>query len=172
MIEVKTPSLYELTADLQGLYEFGFEEEEEQAFLDTLEGMKGTIATKADGYCSIIDRYKASVNMIKAEEERLSARRKAIENRVKAMKEALGAVLEVMEQNGEEKPVIKTDLHTIKFHNNGGKQPIEVIKEKVPDNFKRVVLEIDNDKIREALEKGEKLDFAELKPRGRYVEIR
>ena len=170
--EIKGPSLYELTNDLQDLLDFGYTEEDEQFFLDTLDGLMGGIENKADGYCFVIDRFNSDIEMIGIEEARLKARREVIENRVKVMKEALKKVLEIMEENGVEKPEIKTALHTIKLAKNGGVQPMEVNEDKVPDNFKKVILETDKNKIRMALEKGEKLDFAELKPRGRHVTIR
>ena len=163
--------MYELTEDLQALLDFGFTPEDEEVFNDTLCGIMGGIGSKSNGYVAVIDHFNADINMIKAEEERLAARRKVIENRVARMKEALKSVLEVMESGGGQAE-LKTALHTIKLAGNGGKQPLEVRKEMVPDNFKKVVLEIDNEKIRKALENGEKLDFAELKPRGRYVEIK
>ncbi|MBQ6148939.1 MAG: siphovirus Gp157 family protein [Oscillospiraceae bacterium] len=170
--EIKAPSLYELTNDLQALLDFGFTEEDEEVFNDTLDGILAGIGDKADGYCAVIDRFNGNIDMIKAEEERLKVRREIIEKRVQTMKNALKEVLEIMEENGTEKPEIKTALHTIKLAKNGGVQPMEVNEDKVPDNFKKVILETDKNKIRMALEKGEKLDFAELKPRGRHVTIR
>ena len=169
--EIKAPSLYELTSDLQALLDFGFTEEDEEVFNDTLDGILAGIGDKSDGYCAVIDHFNTNVAMIKLEENRLKARREAIENRVAKMKDALKTTLEVMEQGGA-KAEIKTALHTIKLVGNGGKQPMDINEDKVPDSFKRVVLETDKEKIREALEKGETLDFAELKPRGRHVAIK
>lgn len=169
--EIKAPSMFDLNADYQRLFDFGFTEEDADVFNDTLEAIKGGIADKADGYCAVIDRFKGNIQMIKAEEERLKARREIIEHNIDRMREVLRYVLETMETNGE-KPEIVTDLHRIKFHGNGGKQPMDIKEESVPDSFKKVILETDKDKIRAALEKGEKLTFAELKPRGRYVEIK
>lgn len=170
--EIKAPSLYELTNDLQALLDFGFTEEDEEVFNDTLDGILAGIGDKSDGYVAVLDHFNANISMIKAEEERLKARREVIENRVKAMKEALKRVLEVMEENGTEKPEIKTAFHTIKLAGNGGKQPLKVDEDKVPDSFKKVILETDNDKIRKAIEAGETLDFAELLPRGRHLSIK
>ena len=174
MIEAKekkpqTPSLYELTSDLQALVDFGYTEDDEQAFLDTLEGIIGGIQDKADGYCAVISRFNANVEMIKAEEERLSNRRKTIENNISRMKEALKKALEAMETSGIEKPEIHTDFHTIKLAGNGGKQPMKVNEEKVPDNYKMIVYQTDTEKIRKELESGKKLPFAYLEPRGRHV---
>lgn len=170
--EIKAPSLYELTNDLQALLDFGYTDEDEEVFLDTLDVLMDSIQDKADGYCAVIDRFNGNIDMIKAEEDRLKARREIIEKRVQTMKNALKEVLEIMEENGAEKPEIKTAFHTIKLAGNGGKQPMEVVEDKVPDSFKRVVLETDKDKIRKALEAGEQLDFAELKPRGKHITIK
>lgn len=166
-----TPSLYELTNDLNALLDLGYSEDDSEAFMDTLNGIMGGIQDKADGYCAVLSRFNANVDMIKAEEARLKARREVIEHNIERMKEALQMALETMEEGGM-KPEIKTGLHTIKLAGNGGKQPLKVIEEKVPDSFKKIILETDKEKIREALEKGEALEFAELLPRGRHISIR
>ena len=168
-----TPTLFELTNDLNALLDLGYSEDDSEAFMDTLNGIMGGIEDKADGYCAVISRFNANVDMIKAEEARLAARRKVIENNIQRMKDALQMTLETMEQNGMNKPEIKTGLHTIKLAGNGGKQPLKVIENKVPDNFKKIILETDKDKIRAAIEAGEDVsEFAELLPRGRHVAIR
>lgn len=169
--EIKAPSLYELTNDLQALLDFGFTEEDEEVFNDTLDGILAGISDKSDGYVAVMDHFNSNIQMIKAEEARLKARREAIENRVAKMKDRLKDMLETLEQGGG-KAELKTALHTIKLAGNGGKQPMEVVEDKVPDSFKKVVLETDKDKIRKALEAGETLDFAELKPRGRHITIK
>lgn len=171
--KIKTPSLYELTDDFKALMDFGYDAETEEAFLDTLDGILGGIQDKADGYCAVISRFNANVDMIKAEEARLKARREVIEHNVQRMKDALQMALETMEAGGMEKPQIKTGLHTIKLAGNGGKQPLKVIEDKVPDSFKKIILETDKEKIRAAIEAGENVsEFAELLPRGRHISIR
>ena len=171
--EIKAPSLYELTNDLQALLDFGFTEEDEEVFNDTLDGILAGIGDKSDGYCAVIDHFNTNVAMIKLEEDRLKARREAIENRVKKMKDRLQNALEVMEQGGT-KAEIKTALHTIKLAGNGGVQPLNVDKDNVPEEYMKTIIEKkpDNDKIRKALEEGKKLDFAELLPRGRHISIK
>ena len=169
----ETPSLYELTTDLQALLDFGYSEDDAEAFSDTLNGIMGGIEDKADGYCAVISRFNANVDMIKAEEARLKARREVIEHNVQRMKDALQIALETMEAGGMEKPQIKTALHTIKLAGNGGKQPLKVIEDKVPDSFKKIILETDKEKIRAAIEAGEDVsEFAELLPRGRHISIK
>ena len=166
-----TPSLYELTTDLQALLDFGYSEDDAEAFSDTLNGIMGGIQDKADGYCAVLSRFKGNVDMIKAEEARLKARREVIEHNIERMKEALQMALETMEEGGM-KPEIKTGLHTIKLAGNGGKQPLKVDEDNVPDNYKVVIYQTDKEKIRKELESGKELEFAELLPRGRHISIR
>ena len=170
--KTQAPSLYELTEDFQALMDFGFTEEDQEAFNDTLEGIIGGIEKKSDSYCAVINRMDATAKNIKAEEERLKARRTVIENNIQRMKDALKMTLETMEENGIEKPEIKTDLNTIKLVGNGGKQPMKVEEDKVPDNYKIIVYQTDTEKIRKELEDGAVLPFAHLEPRGRHVSIR
>lgn len=171
--EIKAPSLYELTNDLQALLDFGFTEEDEEVFLDTLDVLMDSIQDKADGYCAVIDRFNGNIDMIKAEEERLKARREAIENRVAKMKDRLKDMLETLEQGGG-KAELKTALHTIKLAGNGGVQPMNVKNDEVPEEYMRTIIEKkpDTDKIRKALESGKSLKFAELLPRGRHISIK
>lgn len=170
--KMQAPSLYELTEDLQALMDFGYTEEDQEAFIDTLEGIMGGIEKKADSYCAVMNRMDATAKNIKAEEERLKARRAVIENNIQRMKDALKMTLETMEENGMEKPEIKTDLHTIKLAGNGGKQPMKVEEDKVPDSYKMVIYQTDTEKIRKELETGKELPFARLEPRGRHVSIK
>lgn len=164
------PSLFELNADYINLYNLGYDPENEEAFNTTLEVIKTGIAEKIDAYCSVMTRFDGEIEMIKAEENRLEIRKKTLENSKSRMLEALKYVLMTMEEAGE-KPEILTPLHKVKLVGNGGKQPMDVVEERVPDNFKKIIYETDKDKIRKALEAGEDLDFATLKPRGRHVKI-
>ena len=184
--EVKAPSLFELTSDFQRLFEMGYPEinenddeetieakkQEIEFFDETLAMIMECIQDKADGYCHVMSRFEWQSKMVKAEIARLQDKKKALDNAYDRMKERLKEALETMEANGVENPVIKTDLHTIKLAGNGGKQPLDIKENKVPDNFKKIILEIDKDKIRKALDGGDKLDFAEYLPRGRHVTIR
>lgn len=170
--KVQSPSLFDLVGEFKRLYELGCDEDSEEAFLDTQSMIMECIEDKADGYCAVINHFDYGCQMIKAEEERLKRKREVIENNIKRMKEALMQALEAMEEQGIEKPEIKTALHTIKLAGNGGKQPMTVTEEKVPDSYKKIILETDKEKIRAELEAGKKLDFAELEPRGRHLTIK
>lgn len=164
--ETKTPSLFTLTNEYTALMDFGYTEDDYETFCQTLEPIITAIDEKADGYCAVISRFNGQAEMIKAEIERLTARKQAIENAVKRMKDALLSSMQTTQRSE-----IKTDLHTIKIAKNGGKQPMEITGE-VPDSYNRMTIEPDKDKIRAALESGEKLDFAVLKERGQHLNIK
>ena len=161
-------TMYALTTEFQALLALGDSDdpEEQKAFMDTLEGLVGEIEIKADSYAVVIAELKAQQDKINTEIERLARIESAIESNINRMKTRIKETMEAMG-----KTEIKTDLHTFKIQNNGGVQPLMITGE-VPDNFKKVVLENDNAKIRDALKAGEDLPFAHLEERGTHLRIR
>ena len=141
--------------------------EEEQAFLDTLDGLTGVIESKMDGYGVVLTQLKARIEMIDGEIKRLQEWKRTIENHDKRMREVLLYVMR--DKLGQKK--IQTDLHTFTVCKNGGKQAVDIFAE-VPDSFQRIIYEPDTNKIREALENGEDLPFAKLLERGEHVRIK
>lgn len=162
-------SLYELTTEYQQLLDLGASDDPEdiQAFLDTLEGLDFEVGLKADNYAAVIKRLSGQYEVVKAEARRLSELQRAIDANIDRMKQALKDSMIAMG-----KDEIRTDLHQFKICKNGGKQPIEIDQEEVPDNFKKVILETDSEQIRKALEAGEELPFARFKERGTYLRIK
>ena len=161
-------TLYEIADDYLKLLDMAdsMEPDEEQTFLDTLEGVKGEITKKTDSYCAVITEINANIDKFDAEIKRLTARKQAMENHVKRMKEAL---LEAMKTC--DLPEITGEHFKLKIQNNGGKRKLNVFGE-VPDNYKRIVYEDDTDKIRKDLEDGKELPFAFLEERGQHVRFR
>lgn len=161
-------TLYQLTAEYEALLSLGDSDdpEDQRAFMDTLEGLTGEIEVKADSYAVVLAELKAQREKVKAEKERLGRIEKVIENNERRMKERIH---DAMVAIGKDK--IKTDLHTFAIQKNGGLQPL-VVTGDVPDNFTKVIIEPDNEKIRKALADGQALDFAHLAERGTHLEIR
>lgn len=161
-------TLRELTEDMYCLMEYAdsTDPDDQQVFQDTLDGLIAMIEQKADGYCTVMDQIKANIAAHDLEIKRLTARKNAMEANIKRMKELL---LEAMVAMDEKK--IMTGLYTITRCKNGGKQPMEITGE-VPDNYKRIVYETDTDKIREDLEQGKELSFAQLKERGEHIMVK
>jgi hypothetical protein len=160
-------NLYELTNDYLTLMEFAdsTDPDDEQVFLDTLEGLMGAVEAKADSYAAVISHMDAHEDLLQKEIDRLTAKKTAISNNKKRMKDSLQSAMIAMDQK-----TIKTDLHTFRVQKNGGKQPLDIFGD-VPDKFQKIVYEPDKDLIRKALENGEELEFAVLKERGEHLVI-
>lgn len=161
-------SLYELTTEYQALMDLGdsADPEDQQAFLDTLEGLDFEVGLKADSYAAVITLLNGRADVVDAEIKRLTAIKKAITDNVKRMKDTLHFAMEQMN-----KAEIKTDLHTFKIVKNGGVLPL--IKDgDVPQEYMVVTYTPDDKRIREALEAGEELGFAHLGERGTHLRIK
>ena len=146
-------TIYELTSDYLNLLELAEDPDiDEQAFMDTLEGIEGALEDKADGYAKVMRMLEADAKGIKAEEDRLSARRKTIENNIKRMKQSLQYA---MEATGKTK--FKTQLFSFNVQNN----PASVVMDEpdvanIPERFlKYKDPEIDRKAIKDAIKAGD-----------------
>lgn len=161
-------NLYTLTGDYLNLMEYAesMEPEDEQAFNDTLEAILGEADIVADEYAYIMAEVKGSADFIESEIKRLTDMHKVKMNRYERLK---AAIFEMMKRTDRKE--IKTDLHTFKRVKNGGLAPL-VFTGEVPQEYKVIKYEDDKKKIREALENGEKLDFAYIGDRGESLRIK
>lgn len=160
-------NLYQLTNDYETVLNMLYDEDaDEQMILDTLEAIEGEIEDKANNYAKIIKELEAKQNARKEEAKRLTESAKVFENRVKALKSNL---FNSMKSTGKTK--FATDLFSFNIAKNGGKQTLTIDGD-VPEEYTKTVIENDTDKIRQALENGEKLTFAHLEPRGESLRIK
>lgn len=160
-------NLYKLTNDYETVLNMLYDEDaDEQMILDTLEAIEGEIEDKANNYAKIIKELEAKQNARKEEAKRLTESAKVFENRVKALKSNL---FNSMKATGKTK--FATDLFSFNIAKNGGKQTLTIDGE-VPEEYTKTITENDTDKIRQALEKGEKLTFAHFEPRGESLRIK
>ena len=159
-------TLYELTEEAKELQDM-IEEYPPETFSDTIESLQLMIEDKADSYAAVNLNITNEIAALKTEEERLRARRNALErNQLRLMK----AIREAMNALGKNK--IKTEKFTFSVSKNGGLQPIKVDVEKLPDKFKKVIMEPDNERIREAINAGETIEGVEVLPRGEHLTIK
>ena len=149
-------------------------EVDEEVVRDTLEGIEGEIEVKADGYGSVIrnlEMEKAAIAgrkaYLKEIMDQITAMDKHLDNKIAWMKDNFKAA---MIATGKDEEGIKTDKFTFKLKKAGGKQKLEKTGE-VPENFKRVVYEDDDEKIREYL-KDNTCEWARLLPRTTYLDIK
>ena len=161
-------TLFEITSDVEQLYELATMDEEidEQLFQDTLDGLLGELEVKAGGYCNVIKQLEMEADRAKNMSLVWEQKQKQRENAIKRMKEALRDAMIRTEQKQ-----IDAGEYTIKLQKNGGKAPL-IIDGEVPDNYQKVIYETDKDKIRKDLEAGKELPFAYLEERGQHVVIK
>ena len=161
-------SLFDLREEFKALYELAIAEgaEEEQAFLDTMEALKGELGIKAGGYVHVIKTLEMEANEC---DNVLNAFKRKKETRVNSIKRMKEALIEAMDAAGVEQ--LPAGEYTLEIAKNGGLQPLKIDGE-VPDNFTKIKIEPDNDLIRKALNDGEELEFAHLEPRGRHLNIK
>ena len=162
---VNEMKMYELTDAFQELYvndELTDEEVENK-----LQALNMELEEKCSNGIALIQTLKAAVEGMKAEEMRLKQRRTALENKIGKIKDYYQAELTAI---GKTK--ILTSRGTMTVAKSGGKMPMKIDDENlVPQNFKKIVYEIDKDKLREALEDGEIISGAHLEERGSYLKI-
>ena len=159
-------TLYDIKGEFLALYELATAEDDEQAFLDTLESLKGDLSNKAAGYVNVIKQLEMEQAECKTVIKAFQDKKEARENAVKRMKLAL---MEAMDVAGVDS--IPAGDYTLKIAKNGGLQPMLITGE-VPDNFKKVIYEDDKELIRKTLTEGKELDFAHLEERGRHLNIK
>ena len=160
-------NLFDITKEFQQLYELATDPEvDPDVFSDTLEALTGELDVKGRGYVSVIKQLEMEAKQAKEISQQFADKQKTRENHIKQMKEAL---LFAMTKIGIDQ--IEAGEWTIKVQKNGGLQPM-IIDGEVPENFKRITIDDDKEKIRKALESGEKLDFAHLEERGKHISIK
>lgn len=163
-------NLYVLTQDMMILQDMLTDPEaNEQAVKDTLEAIMLEFNDKAEGYCMVMRNIEADLEAHKKEAERHA---KIAEQDKKAIERLKNTLKSAMEATGQNK--VNAGLFKVSIAGNGGKQPL-VIKGDVPEQFKVVKYENDNEKIREYLEgldNPEACPWAALAERGTHLNIK
>ena len=129
-------SLYKLTGDYLELEDMLLDDEvDEQTVLDTLEGVKGEIEIKAEGYVKVLRSIESQAEAYEREAELFAKKAKTVKNRADSLKRALFNAMTEMDM-----PEIKTGLFKLKIVGNGGSQPMEVTEDidKIPEDFIRI----------------------------------
>lgn len=159
-------TLFEIVDDMKQLYEMATDPETDpEVFSDTLEAIKGALQVKAGGYVNVIKQLEMEQKQAKEISKAFADKAKVRENNIKRMKDMLQIALET--SNDTE---LEAGDFTIKLQKNGGAQPL-VITGEVPENMTRVIIEPDNDKIREFL-KDNTCEWAHLEERGKHIVIK
>ena len=146
-------TLYELTEDYTNLLAIAEDPDiDEQAFMDTLDGIGGAIEDKADNYARVMRQLEADAAACDAESKRLKNKAKTIDNNIKRMKQALQYA---MVATGKTK--FKTQLFSFCIQKNSASVVMdEPYIENIPERFLvRKDPEINRKAIRDAINAGE-----------------
>lgn len=148
--------LYELTEQYRQLQTI--EDMDEQTLADTLEGLEGEIADKANAIAIVLNGVGGTVEIIDREIKRLQDMKKSVENRDKSLREYLKTNMQATGTTN-----IKCDLFNITLAK--GRQ-IAVIQDesKLPDEYTSVKTTItpDKKKILDDLKEGVSIPGAAL----------
>ena len=152
-------TLYELVPAYKSVMdEIEANPEEADKWLDTLDSINCAIEVKTDGYVKMMKMLQDTEGM-KKEAKRLADRAKAQENLANKLKERLQYAMELI---GRDK--IKTELFTVSLQAN----PVSVDDyepELIPEKYKRktLVIDLDRQAIKQAIQNGESVPGACLK---------
>lgn len=163
-------TLFQLEEEFQRLLEWAEDPETDQeAFADTLEGLQFEFDSKVEGYCKVIRQLEADVKAFNDMAQEFLRKKTVCESSIKRMKTTLK---EAMERTGQKK--IETQLFKVSVAGNGGKRPMTICGD-VPEQFKVVKYENDNEKIRQYLESLGNPDacpWAKLEEYGTHLNIK
>jgi len=139
------------------------------AFQEFADQLYADFDNKADGYAALIMEMTKRAEVRRSEAERMRKRAEIDENNAHFLKSRL---MYVMTERNLKK--IETDRFRISVAKNGGKLPLIIENDdQVPDYYcYQPPLKPDVNKIREALDNGEKLQFARYGERGMHLKIR
>ena len=148
-------TLYDLTADYMALISMAEDPDiDEQAFLDTLEGIEGALEDKAENYAKVMRMLDADEAAYDEEAKFFARKAKAAHNAKRRMKESLQYA---MEATGKTK--FKTALFTFALQKNA---PSVIIDEPYIENLPERFLvpqdpKINKVAIKDAIKNGEDL---------------
>ena len=145
-------------------------EEMTQTIRDTMESLAFDFEDKAEAMAALVAEYEATIEGCKAEIRRLTGKAARADNAIDSIKKYL---FSEMQYTGLRK--VKAGTWNISISRNGGKAPV-VYKEftisELPERFQKTTVTLDTAAVRDALEAGEALDFAELGERGESLRIK
>lgn len=167
-------TLYEIVGDelclMQLLTESGgdiSDPEVAEAFDQWFAEVSENLEEKIESYCRVIRELEVKRDARLAESKRIADMAATDKRSVDSMKARLR---DAMIAIGREK--IETRSFKLSVVRNGGKLPLNVDEDSIPEEYLTYIPRPDTDRIRTELEAGGTLPFASLGERGRNVRIR
>ena len=151
------PVLYEIAKDYKDALE-ELTDTKDEAVVDTLEGLKGTLETKSENIIKYTQNLNGTINAMKEAEKNMAERRKKLEKKVLGIKKY---VKNVMEENQINK--IETVNFDLTIRKNPPKAVIEDEDMISKDYIDMQTIEkVNVNKIKEELKKGTSVQGARL----------
>lgn len=126
---------------------------------------------KAEAYAKIYSMLDAEAKTLDEEAKKFADRAKIKKNEADRLKRSMHLALTALETDE-----LKAGLFKWTIQKNGGVQPLHVDEDatvdRLPERFVKIVKQIDNAAIRQALELGEELPFARLNERGKSLRLK
>lgn len=167
--------LYDIASDYKRLQDMldsaETPEEMRQTLQDTLESVAGDFEDKAANIAALIADIRATISGCEDEIARLTEKKARLSSQVDSLKKYL---FSEMQFTGLRK--VQAGTWQISIAKNGGKAPIVwadgIRVDDLPAEFVKVEKSLDTQAVRQALEKGETLGFAEFGERGESLRIK
>lgn len=159
-------TLFELVDEMQELYDMATDPDTDPEALEgSIESVMGAIEVRSCAYANLIKQLEMEQNQAEMVSKAFADKARVRKNNVKRLKEALMIAMDRLDMTA-----LPAGAFTFKIAKNGGLQPLKIDGE-VPQNMTKVIVEPDNDKIREFLKDNE-CEWAHLEERGRHIVIK
>jgi len=159
-------SIFDLADEIYDLYEMSTDPDVDPEVLNgSIESVMGAIEVKSCGYANLIKQLEMEQKQAEMVSQTFADKARVRKNNIKRLKEYLMIAMDKLDTD-----VLPAGAFTFKIQKNGGMQPLKIDGE-VPQNMTKVIVEPDNDKIREYL-KENTCDWAHLEERGRHIVIK
>ena len=159
-------TLFDLTDEMQELYEMSTDPDIDPEVLEnSIVSVISAIKIKSTGYANLIKQLEMEQKQAEMVSQAFADKARVRKNNIKRLKEYLMIAMDKLDTSA-----LPAGAFTFKIQKNGGVQPLKIDGE-VPQNMTKVIVEPDNDKIREFL-KDNTCDWAHLEERGRHIVIK
>lgn len=171
-------SLFEISADLMRLTDMLDDPEievDDQAIMDTWEGLEGEFNDKVESWLKVIRNKQADFDSRKAFIDQQRAKNDSDKKTIDRMKATLMSIMQMQNIKTAGTAVLKATVA-----GNGGKMPLiweDDYKDnpsKLPEEYRveETVYSANQDEIRKALDEGKELPFVKYGERGSHLNIK
>jgi hypothetical protein len=166
-------TLFDISEDLEklsGLLDLVEGDDQQEIIEQWFEQLGEERDCKLDGYAALIGEMQARAEARKAESRRLAELAASDENKARLLKERLKWFLEKHQMK-----TLETARYKLSVVKNSTRPLIvnpDIAIAQLPDEYKKVSVEVDTVAVREALKQGTELEFAHLGEAGTHIRIR